>query len=171
MGPGAPPLPPPPYCSAAAAAAYLFLQVVPSRHHDNTSNGDTDDDELEGLDMAPTDAEATIMLLRNKLYPDPATAAAAAAAAKQSRHAKRSKSATGPSKATYTAIAAAAAAAAAAKQLPPIVLKTQVYTVLTDRTAADRDLEQLRQQGRVRVFKLAIGEQCSDSGCVLHAML
>jgi hypothetical protein len=98
------------------------------------------------------------MLLRNKLYPDPAQAAAAASAAKQSRHAKRSKAATGPSKATAAAITAAAAAAAAAKQLPPIVLKSQLYTVLSDRTAADRDLEDLRQKGRVRVFKLAIGE-------------
>lgn len=98
------------------------------------------------------------MLLRNKLYPDPSKAAAAASAAKQSRHAKRSKVATGPSKATAAAITAAAAAAAAAKMLPPIVLKSQLYTVLTDRTAADRDLEDLRQKGRVRVFKLAIGE-------------
>ena len=97
------------------------------------------------------------MLLRSKLYPDPAAAAAAATAAK-TRHAKRSKAAAGPSKAAAAAITAAAAAAAAAKQLPPIVLKSQVYTVLTDKTAADKDLEQLRQSQRVRVFKLAIGE-------------
>jgi hypothetical protein len=113
-------------------------------------DGDGSDD---GFDLAPTDAEATIMLLRSKLYPDPQKAAAAAAAAAQSRHSKRSKKATGPSKAA----AAAITAAAAAKQLPPIVLKSQLYTVLTDRTAADRDLERLRQSQRVRVFKLAIG--------------
>jgi hypothetical protein len=107
----------------------------------------------DGFELAPTDAEATIMLLRSKLYPDPQKAAAAAAAAAQSRHSKRSKTAAGPSKAA----AAAITAAAAAKQLPPIVLKSQLYTVLTDRTAADRDLERLRQSQRVRVFKLAIG--------------
>jgi hypothetical protein len=118
---------------------------------------------LDSLDMIPTDAEATIMLLRNKLYPDPAQAAAAASAAKQSRHAKRSKAATGPSKATAAAIAAAAAAAAAAKQLPPIVLKSQLYTVLSNKTAVDRDLEDLRQKGRVRVFKLAIGESLPNT--------
>lgn len=101
-------------------------------------------------------------MLRQKLFPDPAAAAAAAATAKQTRHAKRSKSAAGPSKATAAAIAAATAAAAAAKQLPPVVLKSQIYTVLTDRTAADRDLEDLRQQGRVRVFKLAIGATISQ---------
>lgn len=112
--------------------------------------GDGSDD---GFELAPTDAEATIMLLRSKLYPDPQKAAAAAAAAAQSRHSKRSKTAAGPSKAA----AAAITAAAAAKQLPPIVLKSQLYTVLTDRTAADRDLERLRQSQRVRVFKLAIG--------------
>lgn len=118
-----------------------------------------EDDELAGLDMAPSDAEATIMLLRSKLYPDPAAAAATAAAAKQSRHAKRSKGAAGPSRATAAAVTAAAAAAAAAQQLPPLVFKTQLYTVLTDRTAADRDVEDLRRQGRVRVFKLGMGKQ------------
>jgi hypothetical protein len=128
---------------------------------------DTDDDELDGLGAAPSDAEATIMLLRNKLYPDPASAAAAASAAKQSRHAKRSKAATGPSKAAAAAITAAAAAAAAAKQLPPIVLKSQLYTVLTDRTAADKDLEALRRDGRVHVFKLAIGKQDLELACSL----
>lgn len=128
--------------------------VIPPAHLEYERS----DDDLEELDLVPTDAEATIMLLRNKLYPDPAQAAAAASAAKQSRHAKRSKAATGPSKATAAAITAAAAAAAAGKQLPPIVLKSQLYTVLSDKTAADRDLEDLRQKGRVRVFKLAIGE-------------
>ena len=37
--------------------------------------------------------------------------------------------------------------AAAARQLPRIILKTQLYTVLTDRTAADRELESLQQAG------------------------
>lgn len=112
-----------------------------------------------------SDAEATVLLLRQKLFPDPATAAAAAQSAKQSRQSKHSKTAAGPSKATAAAITAAAAAAAAAKSLPPILTKSQLYTVLTDRTAADRDLEGLRQKGRVRVFKLAIGA-CGMCVCV-----
>jgi hypothetical protein len=99
------------------------------------------------------------MLLRGKLYPDPAAAAAAAAAAKQGRAARRSKGAPGPSKAAAAAITAAAAAAAAARRLPRIILKSQLYTVLSDRTAADRELEALRQTGRVRVFKLGTGER------------
>ncbi|WIA16353.1 hypothetical protein OEZ85_013051 [Tetradesmus obliquus] len=41
--------------------------------------------------------------------------------------------------------------------LPPIILKSQLYTVLADKTAVDRDVEQLRQQGRARLFKLAFG--------------
>lgn len=139
-------------CSALLLCCCYVPQVADAAGDD----GEYDD----GWDLAPSDAEASIMLLRSKLYPDPAAAAAAAGAAKTSRHAKRSKSAAGPSKAAAAAITAAAAAAAAAKQLPPIVLKTQVYTVLTDKTAADRDLEQLRQSQRVRVFKLSIGE-CS----------
>lgn len=39
------------------------------------------------------------------------------------------------------------------------MLKSQLYTVLTDKTAADKDLEGLRRDGRVHVFKLAIGKQ------------
>lgn len=140
-------------CFAHQAAAALLLLCPQAGGEAAAAEEEEADDDLHG--MAPTDAEATIMLLRQKLYPDPAQAAAAASAAKQSRHAKRSK-ATGPSKATAAAITAAAAAAA--KQLPPIVLKSQLYTVLTDKTTADRDLEDLRQKGRVRVFKLAIGE-------------
>ena len=35
-------------------------------------------------------------------------------------------------------------AAARAAGLPPIMLKAQVYTIVADRTAVDRDLEQLR---------------------------
>jgi len=124
------------------------------------------DEDHDSFDSVLSDAEASILLLRHKLFPDPAAAAAAAATAKQTRHAKRSKSAAGPSKATVAAIAAATAAAAAAKQLPPVVLKTVVYTVLTDRTTADRDLEDLRQQGRVRVFKLAIGAAMSERSLV-----
>ncbi|KAF6254899.1 serine-threonine protein kinase 19-domain-containing protein [Scenedesmus sp. NREL 46B-D3] len=119
--------------------------------------GIDDDLQLEDLDELPTDAEATVMLLRNQLYPDPAAAAAAALAAKQSRSAKRSRSAPGPSRAAAAAVTAAAAAATAARKLPPIVLKSQLYTVLADKTAVDRDVEQLRQQGRARLFKLAIG--------------
>jgi hypothetical protein len=111
----------------------------------------------EDLEDLPTDAEAALMLLRDQLYPDPTAAAAAALAAKQSRSAKRSRSAPGPSKAAAAAVTAAAAAATAARQLPPIILKSQLYTVLADKTAVDRDVEQLRQQGRARLFKLAIG--------------
>jgi hypothetical protein len=117
---------------------------------------DTDKDvQLDDWEYLPTDAEATVMLLRDQLYPDPA---AAALAAKHSRSAKRSRSAPGPSKAAAAAVAAAAAAATAARQLPPLLLKSQLYTVLADKTAVDKDVEQLRQQGRARLFKLAFGE-------------
>lgn len=135
----------------AAAADTAAVSAAPA---------DVDDDDffqLEDLGHLPTDAEATVMLLRSQLYPDPAAAAAAALAAKQTRSAKRSRNAPGPSKAAAAAVTAAAAAATAARQLPPIILKSQLYTVLADKTAVDRDVEQLRQQGRARLFKLAFG--------------
>lgn len=123
------------------------------------SPADCDNEEndlLSQLEM-PSDAHASVMLLRSSLYPDPAAAAAAAIAASQTRHAKRSKPAAGPSKAAAAAAQAAAAAATSAAALPPLLLKSQLYTVLNDRTAADRDVENLRRQGKVRLFKLAIG--------------
>jgi hypothetical protein len=145
-----------PHAAAAAAAA--------------PAAADTDNDvQLDDWEYLPTDAEATVMLLRDQLYPDPAAAAAAALAAKQSRSAKRSRSAPGPSKAAAAAVAAAAAAATAARQLPPLLLKSQLYTVLADKTAVDKDVEQLRQQGRARLFKLAFGAfiRCHVSFCDL----
>lgn len=49
----------------------------------------------------------------------------------------------------------AGAACAPCKLVPaPVVLKHQLYTVLADRTATDRELELLRSQGFVRAFKL-----------------
>jgi hypothetical protein len=41
--------------------------------------------------------------------------------------------------------------------LPPFVTKSQIYTVLADRTAVDRDLDDLMRRGRARAFKLATG--------------
>ncbi|XP_038624549.1 serine/threonine-protein kinase 19 isoform X2 [Tachyglossus aculeatus] len=38
--------------------------------------------------------------------------------------------------------------------LPPIVLKSQIYSLVPDRTAADRQLNELREQGEVRLFQL-----------------
>ncbi|XP_028911225.1 serine/threonine-protein kinase 19 [Ornithorhynchus anatinus] len=38
--------------------------------------------------------------------------------------------------------------------LPPLVLKTQIYSLVPDRTAADRQLNELREQGEVRLFQL-----------------
>jgi hypothetical protein len=149
-----------PHAAAGTAAAAAAPTAAGSANNDFLQLEDTED--------LPTDAEATVMLLRNQLYPDPAAAAAAALAAKQSRSAKRSKSAPGPSKAAAAAVTAAAAAATAARQLPPIILKSQLYTVLADKTAVDRDVEQLRQQGRARLFKLAFGESLLTLlGCVL----
>ena len=41
---------------------------------------------------------------------------------------------------------------------PPIILKSMLYTVLPDRTAVDRDIDELRLAGKVRLFKLATCE-------------
>ncbi|XP_043819335.1 serine/threonine-protein kinase 19 isoform X1 [Dromiciops gliroides] len=38
--------------------------------------------------------------------------------------------------------------------LPPIALKSQVYSLVPDRTAADRQLRELREQGEIRVIQL-----------------
>ncbi|XP_032826101.1 winged helix repair factor 1 isoform X1 [Petromyzon marinus] len=46
-------------------------------------------------------------------------------------------------------------------RLPPIVLQHQLYSVLSDRTAADRQLNELREHGKVCVFALGVGEQTS----------
>ncbi|XP_020829973.1 winged helix repair factor 1 [Phascolarctos cinereus] len=38
--------------------------------------------------------------------------------------------------------------------LPPVALKSQVYSLVPDRTAADRQLRELREQGKIRVIQL-----------------
>lgn len=38
--------------------------------------------------------------------------------------------------------------------LPPIVLRSQVYSLVPDRTAADRQLRELQEQGEIRVVQL-----------------
>ncbi|XP_040844340.1 serine/threonine-protein kinase 19 [Ochotona curzoniae] len=38
--------------------------------------------------------------------------------------------------------------------LPPIVLRSQVYSLLPDRTAADRQLKELQEQGEIRIIQL-----------------
>ncbi|XP_055984145.1 inactive serine/threonine-protein kinase 19 isoform X2 [Sorex fumeus] len=38
--------------------------------------------------------------------------------------------------------------------LPPIVLRSQVYSLLPDRTVADRQLKELQEQGEIRVIQL-----------------
>jgi hypothetical protein len=42
--------------------------------------------------------------------------------------------------------------------LPAVVLKSQLYTVLKDRTASDRELDELKRRGEVRTFKMPTGE-------------
>jgi hypothetical protein len=54
----------------------------------------------------------------------------------------------------------------------PVVLKSHLYTILTDRTAVDREVDALRVQNKVRVYKLATG-QCPmlgvfSSNCISH---
>lgn len=41
---------------------------------------------------------------------------------------------------------------------PPLLLKSQVYNILKDRTAVDRELDQLRRQNTIRMFKLLSGK-------------
>lgn len=41
--------------------------------------------------------------------------------------------------------------------LPPLVLQSQLYSVLRDRTEVDRQLDDLRRRNVVRVFKLSSG--------------
>ncbi|VTJ75641.1 serine/threonine-protein kinase 19 [Marmota monax] len=38
--------------------------------------------------------------------------------------------------------------------LPPIVLRSQVYSLLPDRTVADRQLKELQEQGEIRIIQL-----------------
>jgi hypothetical protein len=52
---------------------------------------------------------------------------------------------------------AAGAPAPAGARLPPVILKAQLYTVLPDRTAVDRELDALQRAGALRAFKLATG--------------
>ncbi|XP_051852217.1 serine/threonine-protein kinase 19 isoform X3 [Antechinus flavipes] len=48
--------------------------------------------------------------------------------------------------------------------LPPIALKSQVYSLVPDRTVADRQLRELREQGEIRVIQL--GFDCDAQGIV-----
>lgn len=48
--------------------------------------------------------------------------------------------------------------AALAAGQAPLMLKSQLYTIVTDRTAVDRQLEALRLRNEVRSFKLASGQ-------------
>lgn len=144
---------------ASCPAAHGIQQQAADAVQEGSHPAGEIDNELADL---PSDAEATLILLRDQLYPDPATAAAAAAAAKRTSHAKRSRGTSGPSKVAAAAVVAAAAAATAARQLPPIILKSQLYTILADRTAVDREVEELRRCGRLRLFKLAHGERAAD---------
>ena len=45
----------------------------------------------------------------------------------------------------------------------PVVLKSHLYTILADRTAVDRELDALRMQNKVRIYKLATGERLETS--------
>ncbi|XP_073894611.1 inactive serine/threonine-protein kinase 19 isoform X2 [Macaca fascicularis] len=38
--------------------------------------------------------------------------------------------------------------------LPPIVLRSQVYSLVPDRTVADRQLKELQEQGEIRIVQL-----------------
>jgi len=42
-------------------------------------------------------------------------------------------------------------------QVPPLILRNQLYSLLIDRTQADRDLDLLRRKNVVRMFKLPTG--------------
>jgi hypothetical protein len=42
--------------------------------------------------------------------------------------------------------------------LPPVALKSQLHTVLKDRTASDRELDELQRRGEVRTFRMPTGE-------------
>ena len=50
--------------------------------------------------------------------------------------------------------------------LPAVVLMSQLHTVLKDRTASDRELDELRRRGEVRTFRMPTGGQATPRrGC------
>jgi hypothetical protein len=53
------------------------------------------------------------------------------------------------------------------RNLPDMVLKSQLYTIFKDRTASDRELDELRRKGQVRTFKLPTGKQGLDARLLL----
>lgn len=46
--------------------------------------------------------------------------------------------------------------------LPPVALRSHLYSVLKDHTAVDREVDELRLQNKVRLFKLVTGRCDSD---------
>ena len=89
-----------------------------------------DDDESE---VIPSDVVAAIQLLTSEFRQHQLTGQHASAVRKQQQRPMRPQ-----------------------HQLP-LVLKSQLYTVLKDRTVVDRDLDDLRLRGLVRVLKLPTG--------------
>lgn len=52
-------------------------------------------------------------------------------------------------------------------QVPPFALKPQLYTLVKDRTTADRELDELRRTNQVRIIKLPVSPE--DYAIVLTA--
>jgi len=126
--------------SAAAAAA--AADAAAAAGNDGDSEGDSHG--VDGL----SDVEAALVLLRNQLY-------GAGAHPQQPQQPGRHPAPV--TSAQQEAAAKRAAKGAALAALPPLVLRPQLYTVLRDRTAADREVERLRAAGRVRVLRLPGG--------------
>ncbi|KIY97557.1 hypothetical protein MNEG_10405 [Monoraphidium neglectum] len=122
------------------AASIVVPPITPPRPELDAGACDNDGE----LDV-PSDVEAAVMLLKAELY----GAVAAAACAKQRRPPAAQQQQQQQQQQQ--------SAAWGAGGLPPFVLKAHIYTVVSDRTAADRDLDDLLARGRARAFRLATG--------------
>ncbi|XP_061208226.1 inactive serine/threonine-protein kinase 19 [Neopsephotus bourkii] len=50
--------------------------------------------------------------------------------------------------------------------LPPLVLRHQLYSIVSDRTAVDRHLDRLRADGRIRLLHVGLGSDTLGVVCV-----
>ena len=129
-----------PAASNAAAATSVPTAAAAAAAAARDNDGSDDDEWGDLAAHAPSDAEAALLALKAELYGDALARAAA----------KRRKGAGDGGHHHYQQ-------QHQPPPLPPFVLKAQLYTVLRDRTAADRDLDGLARAGRARAFKLATG--------------
>ncbi len=127
-----------------------------ARARDNDDEAQQQHEEEEDMGLAPevTDVVAALGVLAQRLHSS--SNAPPSIRADQRGHKRRRPQGGAPSPAPPSL---------------PVVLQHQLYTVLDDATAVDVELEALRRQNFVRLFKLLTQRQADVAVCLTSAYL